>query len=178
MNKRKYCMVQTLWQITYGDILDNESDALICSANPQLNLSGGVGGQLLKKYGKSMQKELREYLKKRELYYLREGEIACIFPEKSPYKIIIHAIAINAFYESSAQIVTTTILKALDALQEYGQAQTVTIAALATGYGNLTIKEFSSALESIYMKNYFPIEKITICMKKEEDALVIQKYFQ
>lgn len=37
----------TIWAASVGEILDLAADALICSANPQLNLSGGVGGGFL-----------------------------------------------------------------------------------------------------------------------------------
>src|SRR5437763_11221519 len=50
------------WRIRHGDILDEPADVLICSANPFLTLSGGVGGALLLRYGPSLQSELNEYL--------------------------------------------------------------------------------------------------------------------
>jgi O-acetyl-ADP-ribose deacetylase (regulator of RNase III) len=32
------------WRVRHGDILDVAADVLVCSANPFLTLSGGVGG--------------------------------------------------------------------------------------------------------------------------------------
>jgi hypothetical protein len=34
----------TIWTASVGEILELSAEAVICSANPQLNLSGGVGG--------------------------------------------------------------------------------------------------------------------------------------
>jgi O-acetyl-ADP-ribose deacetylase (regulator of RNase III) len=40
------------WTASAGEILDSAAEALVCSANPQLNLSGAVGGAFLLRYGK------------------------------------------------------------------------------------------------------------------------------
>ena len=52
------------WLVRGGDILDVSADVLICSANVYLNLSGGVGGAFLLRYGTSMQDALQDYLAK------------------------------------------------------------------------------------------------------------------
>jgi O-acetyl-ADP-ribose deacetylase (regulator of RNase III) len=48
--------------IRQGEILDCKADYLICSGNAWLNMSGGVNGALLEKYGEHLQKELHDYL--------------------------------------------------------------------------------------------------------------------
>jgi O-acetyl-ADP-ribose deacetylase (regulator of RNase III) len=53
------------WTIKHGNIIDESADALICSANVMLNLSGGVGADLLGRYGLAMQKELHEIVNAR-----------------------------------------------------------------------------------------------------------------
>lgn len=44
------------WIVKQGDILAEPADVLVCSANVSLNLSGGVGGEILRRYGDGMQK--------------------------------------------------------------------------------------------------------------------------
>jgi hypothetical protein len=39
------------WTVKSGNILDENADVLICSANVFLNLSGGVGGAILLRCG-------------------------------------------------------------------------------------------------------------------------------
>ena len=41
-----------MWTLKRGDILAEQADALVCSANVLLNLSGGVGGEILLSRGK------------------------------------------------------------------------------------------------------------------------------
>lgn len=45
----------TIWSAWSGEIFEIEADALICSANPRLELSGGVGGELRRRFGEAMQ---------------------------------------------------------------------------------------------------------------------------
>lgn len=48
--------------IKIGDVLNESADILVASANPFLNLSGGVGGALLERCGPELQDELWRYL--------------------------------------------------------------------------------------------------------------------
>ena len=45
----------THWDVSHSDLLDSVADGLLCSANPNLNLSGGVGGAFALRYGDEMQ---------------------------------------------------------------------------------------------------------------------------
>ena len=55
------------WSLKHGDLLDEPADVLVCSANVFLNLSGGVGGAFLLRYGGQMQEELHRYLAQRQI---------------------------------------------------------------------------------------------------------------
>ena len=70
----------TIWTASVGEILELSADALICSANPQLNLSGGVGGEFLLRYGESMQHFLHDWLRALRLGSLESFDYA-INPE-------------------------------------------------------------------------------------------------
>ncbi|GEM_PF-6934871 len=91
------------WTITHGDILDVPADVLVCSANVFLNLSGGVGGAILFRYGEAMQKELHGILAHRQRRFVDRGEVIQISPCGTPYKALLHAVAVDALYESSPQ---------------------------------------------------------------------------
>jgi hypothetical protein len=91
----------TTWLATTGDLLEIEADALICSANPQLNLSGGVGGAILLRYGEAMQKELHAKLRTAGLPYLNPGAAVATSPCGTKYRTVIHAVAIDGFYDTS-----------------------------------------------------------------------------
>ena len=58
-----------------GDILDLPVDVLICSANVSLNLSGGVGGALLARFGKDVQEELHRHLPRQAPRFARPGDV-------------------------------------------------------------------------------------------------------
>lgn len=93
------------WIVKWGDILDEPADVLICSANVFLNLSGGVGGAILLRYGDSMQRELHEWLARQNRKFAERGELIATSSCGTPYKVVLHAVAVNGFYESSPQIV-------------------------------------------------------------------------
>ena len=63
------------WSVKQGDILDEPADVLVCSANPWLNLSGGVGGEVLLRHGPQMQQELHRLLAARGLRSVPQGEV-------------------------------------------------------------------------------------------------------
>ena len=95
----------TLWSTSVGDLLDLSADALICSANPQLNLSGGVGGALLLRYGNAMQVFLHDWLRVSGQKFVTPGTIVAAPPCGSPYRVVLHAVAINALYNTSAELI-------------------------------------------------------------------------
>ena len=81
------------WLICHGNILDVKADALICSANVQLNMSGGVGGEILVRYGDQMQKELRRYLSERGKTFVASGTIVETPPCGTSFSLVFHAVA-------------------------------------------------------------------------------------
>lgn len=89
------------WQLYHGDILDIPADVLVCSANVYLNLSGGVGGAFLQRYGLKMQEALREYLAATGVSHVPCGTVVEMPPCGSPYRAVLHAVAVDAFYETS-----------------------------------------------------------------------------
>lgn len=152
------------WRLLHANLLDQPADVLICSANPILNLSGGVGADLLNRYGQSLQDELRKYLSSRKLRYVQPCDVVPTFSGNTPYKVILHAVAIDAFYDTSAQWVAAATRKALEIAAEHG-AKRVALAALATGYGRMPMVEFAEGLRPLLALDFLPIEEVVLCLR-------------
>jgi len=145
----------------HGDILDLDADVLVCSANVSLNLSGGVGGALLSRYGMSLQKELHDQLPIHAPRFARCGDVITTHPAGVPYLAILHAVAVDAFYDSDPGVVSYVSRKALR-IASAMRANTVALAALATGFGNLTLSDFAKGLRPVLAEHIPPLERITI----------------
>ena len=95
----------TIWTASVGELLDLSADALICSANPQLNLSGGVGGEFLLRYGESKQQYLHDWLRRSGRRFAMPGTVVVAPSCGSPFCVVLHAVAIDAFYDTSADVI-------------------------------------------------------------------------
>src|SRR5262245_23289113 len=95
----------TRWQVLCGDLLDLPADGLICSANPQLNLSGGVGGAFSLRHGPAMQEFLHNYLRDRQLKHILPGSVVVAPGCGSHFQAVAHAVAIDVFYGTNAALI-------------------------------------------------------------------------
>ena len=157
------------WTINHGDILDEPADILVCSANVYLNLSGGVGGALLLRYGDQMQQELRRYLLDRDVNFVRQGEVVACGPCGTPYKAVLHAVAVDVFYQSSSVVIRATVREALRQAAVLG-ARKVALAAVGTGYGRLTMQEFAQGILPLLGQDVPPVEEVVVCVRNPQDA--------
>lgn len=146
-----------------GDVLDEEVDVLICSANVHLNMSGGVNGAILLRGGEGVQQELKDHLKRIGKMWVEPRSIVRTKPGPLRVKHILHAVAIDGFYQSSIALVRQTVAKALSEAAALG-ARTVALPALATGYGPLSIPEFAEAVRLVLAQDYEPIEEVRIVL--------------
>ena len=151
------------WIVKQNDILDEPADVLICSANAHLTLSGGVGAGLLVRYGNAMPTALQEVVQKRSPHCVKQGEIIPYAGPETPYRLVLHAVAIDGWYESSPEIVTDVTRRALKIAAEKG-AKKVALTTLATGFGHLTLAEFGKGITPLLNENVSPIEEVTICL--------------
>jgi O-acetyl-ADP-ribose deacetylase (regulator of RNase III) len=135
----------TIWTASVGEILDLSADALICSANPQLNLSGGVGGEFLLRYGESMQQYLHSWLLRSGHRFVAPGAVVPAPSCGSPFRVVLHAVAIDAFYDTSADAIAQAYINAFAEASRVG-CRTITAACLACGYGRATPETFVSAI--------------------------------
>ena len=156
-----------------GDILDEVVDVPICTANPALAMSGGVNGAILQRGGQDVQAELRRYLSTRHLKAVEAGTIVPTGPGPLAVKHLLHAVGVNAFYESSVDVVATLLRKALTEAAALG-AKTVATPAIATGYGPLSMSDFAEALASALEGSFPGIEELRVVLRNADDVKSIK----
>ena len=157
----------TTWAAVEGEILDVPADALICSANPQLNLSGGVGGALSLRYGGAMQAFLQSRLAASGERFIKPSDVVVAGPCGSPFKIVVHAVAVDAFYETSADIIRRAYANAFQAVAESG-CRTVAAACLACGYGRFPAASFAEAVAPLFSNAASEINWVTFVSRDAE----------
>ena len=94
--------------VTVGDVLDASADVLISTANPWLNMSGGVNGAICEREA-DIQLELRAHLESIGESAIPATSVVRTSAGALPFSHIIHAVAIDPFYDSSHQIVANTL---------------------------------------------------------------------
>ena len=156
--------------VTVGDVLDASADVLISTANPWLNMSGGVNGAIRER-APDIQSELRAHLDSIGESAIPAASVVRTSAGDLLFSHIIHAVAIDPFYDSSHQIVADTLAAAFDLAVSLG-AKSVAMPTLATGYGPMTIDSFARAFaESVLAR--FPIETVTIVVRSDDNAGII-----
>ncbi len=153
---------------THGDILDIPADALVCSANPFLTLSGGVGGAFLMRYGGDMQDALNRELALRGVRHVPQGTMLPMLPFASPYRVVLHAVAVDGLYQSTPDIVTKLLGVCLVEARKH-KAKRIAIPALATGYGKLTLEQFALGLHALPDAAHQDLE-LLVCLRHAEDV--------
>ena len=154
-------------QVEVGDVLEVDADALISTANPWLNLSGGVNGAILSAVGSTIQEELHSYLQSQGVSAVLAGTVVQSKAGKLPFNCILHAVAIDPFYDSSIDLVRQTVASALDLAIKAG-AKTISTPTLATGYGPMSIADFGTAVAPLANEPRFNGLSLTIVVRSEE----------
>ena len=157
-----------------GDVLSEPADLLISTANPWLNLSGGVNGAIREAVGPDLQTELHELLKQQGMSALPAGTVVRSNAYTLPFNHILHAVAIDPFYDSSTVLVKATFEKALDMALEL-QALTVSSPTLATGYGPMSISDFGSAVAPVLKKSSLENLTLSLVVRREDHAIELQE---
>jgi O-acetyl-ADP-ribose deacetylase (regulator of RNase III) len=160
-------------EVKKGDVLTESADVLICSANVYLNLSGGVGGEILVRYGDEMQRELHAYLKTRGLRFVQPGEVVVTKGFCTNFKHVLHAVAVDAFYGSSATLVKRALVTSFELAGRLG-AVSAAMVAIGTGYGHLGIDQFSLGLCQALPHRKSDLESIRVVVRTEEMAKQIR----
>jgi len=152
--------------IKRGDIVDEPVDVLVSTANPWLQMSGGVNGEILLRGGESIQKELEEYLKKRDIRCVPQGTVVMTGPGPLNVKCILHAVGVDAFYESSIPVMEKLIVDCLKIAELKGGGR-VALPAIATGFGKLKVEDFATALKQATDYNFEQIEELVVVLSDD-----------
>jgi O-acetyl-ADP-ribose deacetylase len=165
-------------EVLVGDVLDVPADVLISTANPWLQMTGGVNLQIiLRPRGEFVHEELQEHLRASGRRAVEAGTVVRTGPGSLPVRHILHAVSIDPFYDSSVALVADTIVTALTQAREL-QARTVTIPALAAGFGPLSMEEFAAALGRATARDWSPLEALKVVLRQEEDADTVRAVLQ
>lgn len=159
----------THWAVRHCDLLDVPADVLVCSANVYLTLSGGVGGAFLLRYGTAMQEALADHLAQRGLKHVERGDLIVMPPFGSPYRAVLHAVAVDGFYDTTIQVVADLIRESLRHAAQCG-AETVALAALATGYGRKSMEFFAEAVNRVIDDEVPPIRRVVVGLRGRHDV--------
>ena len=160
--------------VKVGDLLDEVADVIVSTANPWLNMSGGVNGAILSRGGKKVQEELHSYLRDSGKSAVEPGTVVLTSPGPLSARQILHAVAIDPFYDSSIEVIDCTFRTVLTEARRL-QAKTVAMPALATGYGHLSMEQFAAGFtQAMEAEDWAPIERIVVVVRKEEDANIIR----
>jgi O-acetyl-ADP-ribose deacetylase (regulator of RNase III) len=162
-------------EVLAGNILDVPADVLVSTANPWLQMTGGVNlAIMVRPRGDEVYDDLQRYLPASEPRMVDPGTVVCTGPGSLPVKRILHAVAIDPSYGSSIELVRDTIVRALSQARELG-ARTVNLAALATGFGPLLMEDFAAALRQAVAHDWTPLETLRVVVKHDEEATTIRK---
>lgn len=165
----------TQWKVANSDILDAQADGLICSANPNLNLSGGVGGAFLLRYGPEMQEFLYEHLRSSGRRYIDTGYAVMAPSCGSTFKAISHAIAVDAFYKTNCDFIRCAYESAIAQLAA-ASCRTIAAACLACGYGRCSAANFVESLEPLVATSYANVDTITLYSTNNELVEAIEEF--
>jgi O-acetyl-ADP-ribose deacetylase (regulator of RNase III) len=161
------------WTVTHGDILDVPADVLICSANVWLNLSGGVGGAIQLRHGDGMQRELHRWLADRGRRHAEPGSVVATKPHGLPVVAVLHAVAVDGFYETSVERVRACVETSLALAVDLG-ARRVSLTALATGFGRLPMSAFAAAVAPLRSAGRPPITDVVVCVRHSGEAEALE----
>lgn len=161
-------------EVFAGNIIEVPADVLVSTANPWLQMTGGVNlAIIVRPKGDDVFAELQDYLRSTGKKMVDPGTVVCTGPGSLPVKKILHAVSIDPSYDSSIELVAKTTVTALSQAQKL-DARIVTLAALATGFGPLMMEDFAKALQEALRVNWAPLETLKIVVKHEDEAAKIR----
>lgn len=159
--------MNTKFTIEVGDLTTFCGDGLICSANSDLNLSGGVGGAFGLKFGDSMQKDLRRWQEIHQKRLLSVGEIVSTDGNGWPFRHVLHCVAVDTFYNTDVQIVTKLYQDALVEMNR-NECQSVFAACLGCGYGRLSNEQFCEVYQLVKNDLYTNLQSVQFVTRDRE----------
>lgn len=151
-----------------GDITEQPVDVLVSTANVWGNLSGGVNGALLARAGIAVQHELHAAVRASGRVFVAPGTILRTSAGTLPFRHVLHAVAVDAFYQTSEALVASLLTRCLKQAVELG-ARSVAVPALATGYGRMPLATFGRALRQAWEGPGTRPAEVRVVLRTERD---------
>lgn len=134
-----------------GDICGAPAEIICTSTNPHLDLTIGTGGAVSARGGPTVQAEahaaIRAIRGEAGPRYLPAGSAVRTGAGELPFRAVIHCVAIDAFHDSSEEIISACVRSALERVREMSPpATSLALPVLATGGGKFN---FHAALAVI-----------------------------
>jgi O-acetyl-ADP-ribose deacetylase len=116
-----------------------------------------------------MQFALERYLLDRGIRHVERGAVVEMPPYGSPYRAVLHAVAVDGFYASSSEVVSEVIAASLGRAAALS-AQKVALAGLAMGYGRLPVAAFAAGLGRVIGRAFPPVAEVVLCLRSGDDV--------
>jgi O-acetyl-ADP-ribose deacetylase len=155
--------------IKVGNVLTEAADVLFSTANPWLNLSGGVNGAIREVVGPELQSQIHQFLRDQGVAAVPAGTVVRSDPFGLAFKHVLHVVAIDPFYDSSIELVKVAFARALDMAVDLS-AESISTPTLATGYGPMSISDFGIAIAPLLDDPRFAQMSLNIVLRRDEDA--------
>jgi len=119
---------------------------------------------------------LHRHLPEQGPRFAKPGDVVVTHPTNTPYKAVLHAVAIDAFYDSNVELITETVRRALRLAAHEG-ARSVALTALATGFGHLSIGHFAEGLRPVLEERLSPVEVVIVAVQSESAFAELRESF-
>jgi O-acetyl-ADP-ribose deacetylase (regulator of RNase III) len=119
-----------------------------------------------------MQRALHQTLAARGRRFADPGDVVETGPFGLNFRAVLHAVAINALYETSVPLVRDVVTASLEAAAKLGARQ-VALTALATGYGRMSITDFGLACRPLAGESFPPVEQVIVCVRHPAEREVL-----
>lgn len=166
----------TTWNVSLADAIDAKAEGLLCSANPSLNLSGGVGGAFALRFGNQMQEFLHNHLRENDSNFVDPGTAVIAPPCGSPFLAVAHAVAIDAFYDTNQELILRAYNHAIQQLASQG-CTTIAAACLGCGYGRVSDSQFAEVARRLHDLHYGTVSCVTLVSTDQSLYETLQTLF-
>ncbi|MFP3218516.1 ADP-ribose-binding protein [Acidianus sp.] len=159
--------------LTKGDITEIEADVIVNAANSFLEHGGGVAYAIVRKGGKEIQEESREYVRKHGP--LKTGEVAVTSAGKLKAKYIIHAVGPRYGIEGEEKL-EEAIRNSLRKAEEL-KVKSIALPAISTGIYGYPYEVCARKMAKVLKENW-NLDKIIVCLYANYAYDVFKRIFK
>lgn len=158
-----------------GDITEVEADAIVNAANPFLEHGGGVARAIVRKGGREIQEESREYVRRHGPVPV--GGVAVTGAGRLRARRVIHAVGPRYGEEGGDEKLASAVRSSLDKAEELG-LRSIAFPAISTGvYGYPYQRAAGVMAEVLRGYGYRAIEKVIVCLYGDEAYRAFEEVF-